>query len=120
MKKFIIIAALFMLVSNWAKIESMFHPPPDFSSVPAGHVVLYSTEWCHYCAKTRAFLRARNVQYDERDIEKSSKARREYHQLGGRGVPVMRIGEQTVHGFNPDRLEKALTMLAPPVSADAR
>jgi hypothetical protein len=41
-------------------------------------------------------------QYTRYDIEKDENAARICRDLGGSGVPVIRIGSNVVHGYNPD------------------
>ncbi|WP_377702585.1 glutaredoxin family protein [Pseudoduganella sp. UC29_71] len=71
-------------------------------------VILYSTSWCGYCAKTRAYLAAHNIRYDERDIEKSPAAARQFAELGGGGVPVVLIGGRKIRGHVPAEFDAAL------------
>ena len=62
-------------------------------------VIMYSTEWCSYCRKARKYFAARNIAYKEYDIEKDSRAMREYKKIGGRGVPVILVGDKRMNGF---------------------
>jgi glutaredoxin len=48
------------------------------------------------------FLQEKNIPYILYDIEKDESAASVYHSLGGRGVPVVRVGEQVVFGYNPE------------------
>jgi len=73
-----------------------------------GEVVIYTTEWCGYCKKAKAFLDARGVRYREVDVEASPEARQEFARLGGRGVPVILVGEQRMDGYDQGRLETML------------
>jgi glutaredoxin len=107
-KKFLFIVVLLAVAQNWGRIETLFLPTPDFSAIPAGHVVLYTTEWCPYCAKARHFFRARDIPYTEYDIEKSVDAKRQYHHLGGRGVPLILVGDRVIHGYDPKGVLRAL------------
>ena len=63
-------------------------------------VVMYSTSWCGYCKKARNYMRSNNIAFQEYDIEKSAKARKEYKKLNGRGVPVLLIGKKRMNGFS--------------------
>lgn len=78
------------------------------ASVGQPEVVLYATSWCPYCAKTREFFRMRGIQYTEYDIEHSTAAATGYRRLGGSGVPVVVVGEQVVHGYNPEQMTALL------------
>ena len=71
-------------------------------------VEVYLTSWCGYCRKTVKFLTEKGIPYTAYDIEKDRDAHRIYNQLGGNGVPVVRIGEKVIHGYNPDAILNAL------------
>jgi len=68
-------------------------------------IVMYATDWCPYCAKARAHFRKLGIDYVEHDIEKSPEGRAEYQRLGGRGVPLILIGEQRMSGFSEARFD---------------
>jgi mycoredoxin len=71
-------------------------------------VVLYATDWCGYCKKTREFFNANNITYIEFDIEKSAEGKREYDQLKGNGVPLVVIKGNIIPGYNPSLMKKML------------
>ena len=66
----------------------------------APSVVMYSTTWCGYCKKAVAHFKQKNIKFKEYDIEKSSKGKRDYKKLRGRGVPIILIGGQRMNGFS--------------------
>lgn len=72
-------------------------------------VTIYTTEWCSVCKKAKRYMDSQDIAYTEHDIEKSDKAKREFDRLGGKGVPVILVGRQKMHGFNPQRLESMMT-----------
>ncbi|MCG7969099.1 MAG: DUF4124 domain-containing protein, partial [Candidatus Thiodiazotropha taylori] len=45
-------------------------------------VVIYSTEWCGYCEKAKRYFKRKKIKYTEYDIEKSSRAKRQYKKMG--------------------------------------
>jgi len=100
-RKALLIAAVagLLLYQNRDKVEAVFVPVPAASAEP-GEVVLYATEWCGYCAKTRELLADMGVDYVEYDIEASDEGRRQFEALGGRGVPVLKVGDDVVYGYN--------------------
>ncbi len=69
-------------------------------------VVMYSTSWCGYCRKARNYMRSNKIPFQEYDIEKSAKARKEYNKLNGRGVPMILIGDKRMNGFNVGKFKK--------------
>jgi glutaredoxin len=70
-------------------------------------VVMYATAWCPYCAKARAYFKQTNTAFVEHDIEGSATAHAEYKRLGGRGVPLILIGNEKLHGFSELAFEAA-------------
>lgn len=74
---------------------------------PAVPVVMYATAWCPYCAKARAYFKRTNTAYVEHDIEKSADAHAEFKRLGGRGVPLIVVGNERLRGFNELAFESA-------------
>lgn len=76
------------------------------ASAPASsRVTMYSTSWCGYCKKARAYFAARNVSYSDVDIEKSPEGNKRYKELGGRGVPLIVVGTKVMRGFSPEGFE---------------
>ena len=62
-------------------------------------VILYSTTWCPYCKKARAYLNKNRIAFIELYIEKDASAKRDYDAAGGRGVPFLVKGGKTQAGF---------------------
>lgn len=74
-------------------------------------VIVYGTQSCPYCIKTRDFLTIKKIQFADFDIEKLDKARQEFLKLGGEGVPLIIIGNRRLDGFNQTQIEAALVAL---------
>jgi glutaredoxin len=77
-------------------------PTPPTSSVGGNGVELFVTSWCGYCRKMERFLKEKGIPYTSYDVEKDENAARRHRELGGRGVPLVRIGSHVVRGYNPD------------------
>ena len=71
-------------------------------------VRIYTTSWCGYCKKAKAHLAARSVSFDEVDVESSERGHQEFTAIGGRGVPVVLVGDQRMDGFDPSTLDEML------------
>ncbi|PVV12536.1 MAG: hypothetical protein B6D77_05440 [gamma proteobacterium symbiont of Ctena orbiculata] len=63
-------------------------------------VVMYSTKRCGYCKQARQYFKRKAIPYVEYDVETSQKGRRDYKKLGGRGVPIILVGERRLNGFS--------------------
>jgi len=108
MKKILVVCFALLIYQKWDDINSYINPSSEPLNVAQGEVVLYSTVWCGYCRKTRELLSKKNVPFKEYDIEKSDKARRQFVSLGGKGVPVLVVGNAVIHGYDKRKIEKAL------------
>lgn len=75
-------------------------PAPQAQPAAAVPVVMYATAWCPYCAKARAYFESTGTAYTEHDIEHSADARAEFKRLGGRGVPLILVGNEKMAGFS--------------------
>lgn len=71
-------------------------------------VVLYSAQWCGVCKRAKAWFGMNNIRYTEYDIETSAKGRNDFRRLGGRGVPLILVGEQRMSGFSPEGFERLM------------
>ncbi len=79
---------------------------PKPTSVP--RVVMYTTPTCGFCHRAKAYFDQRGIPFTERDISRSSQARRQFKMLNGRGVPLIVIGDQRIAGFNQAAIDRAL------------
>ncbi len=62
-------------------------------------VVLYTTDWCPYCARARSLLELKGVAYTEIDVDAVPGARDEMMARGGGDtVPQVFIGGRPVGG----------------------
>jgi glutaredoxin len=52
-------------------------------------VIMYSASWCGACKKAKNYFNRKGIRFTEYDIEKSARAKRQFAQLGAKGVPVI-------------------------------
>ena len=111
MKKFVLFSLIALALYHRGSIEAFFADDPNAQGLTnAGkhEVVLYATSWCGYCAKTRRLFQGNNIAYIEYDIENSYEGRQRFDKLGGKGVPLIVIGDQLVEGYDPEAIAKAM------------
>ena len=64
-------------------------------------VVIYTTTSCPYCTRAKAFLRSKNVDFEEIDISRDERLQEEVKHLSGRRtVPQIFINGKSVGGFD--------------------
>lgn len=81
--------------------------------VEGKEVIVYGTAWCGFCARTKAWLKARNVPFVSKDIEKEPEAAEELEakkRAAGKGrqggVPWIDTGGELIVGFDVPALER--------------
>jgi glutaredoxin len=75
---------------------------PRVKAGHAGTVELFIMERCSLCTRMINFLNAKGIPYIKHDIEKDRKAAQVFRELGGRRVPLTRLGTDVVTGYAPD------------------
>lgn len=103
--QFLLIGVGILIAMEWRAWAYYFMPPPDYSQ---GGVILYATDWCPYCEKTRALLQQKHITYKEMNIETSDTGRTQYQRLAGKGVPVLLVAGEVVRGYNEQRIRQVL------------
>lgn len=72
-------------------------------------VTIYSTPVCHFCQSAKEFFKENNVDYTEYDVASDAEKRQEMIDMTGQmGVPVIKIGEDVIIGFDEDKLKELL------------
>ena len=107
MKKWFFLALLVGVYLDWDRIDYFVFGQPDYST-GGNEVILYATEWCGYCQKTRELFKENNISFVEYDIEKSEKRHEEYKRLGGTAIPLLKINGKVIHGYRPQTILASL------------
>ena len=64
-------------------------------------VIVYSTPTCMYCNMLKAYFEEKGVEYENIDVQADPERGREMVEATGQmGVPVTKIGEEYIVGFN--------------------
>jgi glutaredoxin 3 len=72
-------------------------------------VTIYSTPVCHFCHAAKDFFKENNVSYTEHDVAADLEKRTEMIEMTGQmGVPVIRIGDDVIIGFDEPKLKELL------------
>lgn len=105
MKKIVLVVCALALFQHWGTLQNWLQRQ---QADRPGEVVLYATQWCGYCAKTRELLNEQQVIYREVDIEHDPTGQAAFQALGGRGVPVLDVRGTIIHGYQPQAMRAAL------------
>jgi glutaredoxin 3 len=81
------------------------------SGSPARHprITVYTSPSCHWCRVAKRYLESRGLPYREVDIVKDLRGRQEMVRMTGQyGVPVIRVGERAMTGWDKGEFERLL------------
>ena len=68
-------------------------------------IVLYVTDKCPHCKDAQRYLDSKGIKYRLTNA-KMQRGRKEPDALGARSVPVLKIGDQVLRGWNVKNFEK--------------
>lgn len=76
-------------------------------------VTMYTLSTCPWCRKTKKFFTEHNVPFEFTDYDLADEATQdkiiaEMDAEGATGFPFVRIGDQIVEGYRPDRFAELL------------
>ncbi|HLC50230.1 MAG TPA: glutaredoxin domain-containing protein [Candidatus Nanoarchaeia archaeon] len=75
----------------------------------AKSVKIYTSVTCPWCVKTKDFLKANNVKYEEISVTGDEKRRTEVFEKSGQmGVPVTDVEGTIIVGYDKEALKKAI------------
>lgn len=66
--------------------------------VGKGPVLLWA-KWCGYCKQAEGYLNEKRIGFEKRDID-TPDGMRALAEAGGRGVPVLLVNGQKIHGYS--------------------
>lgn len=74
-------------------------------------VTIYSTPVCHFCHAAKDFFQENNIEFTDHDVAADAEKRQEMIDLTGQmGVPVIKIGDDIVIGFDEAKLKELLKL----------
>ena len=71
-------------------------------------VVVFTMTGCPHCSAVKEYLKEQGVAFSERNVLEDEQAMADFRKLGFRGTPVTLVGEESVVGFDKQRLEELL------------
>ncbi len=74
-------------------------------------VTIYSTPVCHFCHAAKDFFKENNVAFTDYDVAADGDKRQEMIDVTGQmGVPVIKIGNDIVIGFDEPKIKELLAL----------
>lgn len=72
-------------------------------------VSIYSTPTCHFCHEAKEFFKENNVEFTDYNVAEDMEKRKEMVDMTKQmGVPVIRINDDVVIGFNKPKVAELL------------
>lgn len=73
-------------------------------------VELYTSDTCPNCIKVKEFLKENNIEFEEYNISKKIEYKRKLISEGFLSVPVMKVEEEYILGFDIPRIKQLLEL----------
>jgi len=95
-------------INTYQSPQIVSQPSTGTAAKTAGRksVVMYSAAWCGVCKRAASYFNAKSIPFQEYDVETSAKGKADFKRLGGRGVPVILVGEARMNGFSAHNFEQ--------------
>ncbi|MBP6884505.1 MAG: glutaredoxin family protein [Candidatus Pacebacteria bacterium] len=72
-------------------------------------VTIYTTPTCHFCHMAKDFFKEKGIAYEEFDVAADQAKRKELVDMTKQmGVPVIRIDDSIIVGFNKPKIAELL------------
>lgn len=77
------------------------------------NITIYSTPSCHFCHMAKEYLTEKNIPYTDINVAEDAEKRQEMITMSGQmGVPVIRIENDVIVGFNKPIIDDLLGLAA--------
>ena len=74
-------------------------------------IEIYSTPTCHFCNLAKDWFKEKNLDYKEYNVAADIEKRKEMMEITGQlGVPVIKINDDVLIGFNPNKMSEILSI----------
>jgi glutaredoxin-like YruB-family protein len=72
-------------------------------------ITIYSTPTCHFCNMAKDYFNSKEIKYTDYNVAEDAEKRMEMMELTGQmGVPVIKIGDDIIIGFNQPRIDELI------------
>ncbi len=81
----------------------------DKSKKKQPKVLIFTTPTCPWCRRAKRYFREKGIRFKEVDVTKDPRAAKDLVRWTGQmGVPVIRIGNHFIVGFDKPKIDKLL------------
>ena len=85
----------------------------DTTTSTSPKVEIYSTPTCHFCHMAKEWLTNKNIPFTDYNVATDMEKRKEMVEITGQlGVPVIKIGNDVMIGFNQGKMAELLGVAA--------
>ena len=71
-------------------------------------IKIYSTENCHYCKQAKEYFESKGIDFESVDVGNDAIARQEMMDAGYSSVPILKINNETIVGWDQEKVELLL------------
>ena len=73
------------------------------------NITVYSTPTCPYCIQAKSYFKGKNIAFTDFDVSIDQEKAQEMVKLSGQmSVPVIKIDEHVLVGFDQEEIEKII------------
>lgn len=72
------------------------------------NIIVYTSNTCPYCVTAKEYLKSNNLKYEEKNVNENPSYRKELMAMKIMSVPVIKIDNEVVVGFDQNKIEELL------------
>ncbi|SFB25142.1 glutaredoxin family protein [Clostridium frigidicarnis] len=72
------------------------------------NIIVYTSNTCPYCVTVKEYLKSNNLKYEEKNVNENPSYRKELMAMKIMSVPVIKIDNEVVVGFDQNKIEELL------------
>jgi glutaredoxin 3 len=72
------------------------------------NVTVYTSSTCPHCTTAKDYLKEKNVEFTEKNVQTDAEARKELIKMGHMGVPVIVIDGEEIVGFDKAKIDSLI------------
>lgn len=72
------------------------------------NVTVYTSSTCPHCVTAKDYLKEKNVEFVEKNVQTDPEARKELIKMGHMGVPVVVIDGEEIVGFDKAKIDSLI------------